>query len=79
MILRWVNISSATPTGTILVLCQAMLSKVPGKDVTVHIIAARVRMDMKVRVRFFPVGSVPGSSFQMKHKMKRKNVWSRVG
>lgn len=25
-----------------------MLSKVPGKDVTVHIIAARVRMDMKV-------------------------------
>lgn len=27
---------------------QAMLSKVPGKDVVVHIIAARVRMDMKV-------------------------------
>ncbi|CAM9177305.1 unnamed protein product [Ectocarpus sp. 12 AP-2014] len=27
---------------------QAMLSKVPGKDVTVHIIAARVRMDMKI-------------------------------
>lgn len=25
-----------------------MLSKVPGKNVTVHIIAARVRMDMKV-------------------------------
>lgn len=25
-----------------------MLSKVPGKDVTVQIIAARVRMDMKV-------------------------------
>lgn len=30
------------------VVAQAMLSKVPGKDVTVHIIAARVRMDMKV-------------------------------
>ncbi|CAM9888294.1 unnamed protein product [Scytosiphon promiscuus] len=27
---------------------QAMLSKVPGKDVVVHIIAARVRMDMKI-------------------------------
>ncbi|CAM9449006.1 unnamed protein product [Pylaiella littoralis] len=27
---------------------QAMLSKVPGKDVAVHIIAARVRMDMKI-------------------------------
>ncbi|CAM9528289.1 unnamed protein product, partial [Laminaria digitata] len=27
---------------------QAMLSKVPGKDVTVHVIAARVRMDMKI-------------------------------
>lgn len=29
-------------------VAKAMLSKVPGKDVTVHIIAARVRMDMKV-------------------------------
>eukprot|EP00752_Nemacystus_decipiens_P009664 g8633.t1 len=27
---------------------QAMLSKVPGKNVTVHVIAARVRMDMKI-------------------------------
>ena len=41
-----------------------MLDKVPGKDVTVHVIAARVRMDMKVsfqdfyfdhRVSYFPV------------------------
>ena len=31
-----------------LAVVQAMSSKVPGKNVTVHIIAARVRMDMKV-------------------------------
>ena len=30
-----------------------MLDKVPGKDVTVHVIAARVRMDMKVSLQDF--------------------------
>lgn len=35
-------------TACFLVPSQAVLDKVPGKQVTVHVIAARVRMDMKV-------------------------------
>ena len=50
------------------VCVQAMLEKVPGKDVTVHVIAARVRMDMKVGVRdivFYRHASLLSSSIRM--------------
>lgn len=43
-----------------------MLSKVPGKDVTVHIIAARVRMDMKVCGGF-----ADGSIFQVNPELRK--------
>ncbi|CBN73927.1 GPA5, alpha subunit of a heterotrimeric G protein [Ectocarpus siliculosus] len=55
---------------------QAMLSKVPGKDVTVHIIAARVRMDMKIA--FGEVKDEIRRSFDSK-SAGRKKSFSKLG